>query len=246
MEQNNISLGERIAGLVVMAGLLIPLWLICYLAYANIMMIYTGLTDPSTFNHGLGVHIIIMIFLLGTACITIPLAALAITIWLSVTYQLATRSDLSPNAAISARISTLAEKIRLPKIARHNNRIPPELTREQQEHAAENIHTGEYYQSKLDILIAQVNNPALRERLLKMRILSTNMLDYLKSNPEKTALAHQFIDYYLKETCAFVDHYIELERSNLNTPEIAAAMENIKNTIDRFEEAYKQQFSKLM
>lgn len=250
MEQNKPSLSERIAGLMIMGLLLFPLWIICYIAYGNIMIIHAGIMDIYYNGDSLVISLIALMFLIGIACITVPLAGFGILLWVSIVYHLITQKDLSlgntGTTNIDSNINRLANKIHMPNIYHYYNRTVRILTREQQAHADENIQKGEDYQYTLKTLTRRIGDPALQRQLYKMQALSDNMLKYLKSNPEKVMLAHQFIDYYLKEAANFVNHYLELERSNLNTPEIATAKANIKNTLDKFDEAYKQQFSKLI
>lgn len=230
--------------------LLFPLWIICYIAYGNIMVIHAGIMDIYYNGDSLAISIIALMFLIGIACITVPLAALGIMLWLSIVYHLITKNDLpfsnTGTTNIDSNINRLATKIHMPNIYHYYNRTVRILTKEQQAHVDENIQKGENYQYTLNTLTRRIGDPALQRQLYKMQSLSDNMLKYLKSNPEKVILAHQFIDYYLKEATTFVNHYLELERSNLNTPEIIAAKANIKNTLDKFDEAYKQQFSKLI
>lgn len=250
MGQNKPSIGEKIAGLMIMGLLLFPLWIICYIAYGNIMIIHAGIMDIYYNGDSLVISLIALMFLIGIACITVPLAGFGILLWVSIVYHLITQKDLSlgntDTTNIDSNINRLANKIHMPNIYHYYNRTVRILTREQQAHADENIQKGEDYQYTLKTLTRRIGDPALQRQLYKMQALSDNMLKYLKSNPEKVMLAHQFIDYYLKEAANFVNHYLELERSNLNTPEIATAKANIKNTLDKFDEAYKQEFSKLI
>lgn len=261
MDQNKPSVSERIAALMIMTIFLLPLGILCYIAYGDIMIIYTRLTDASSFaDESLGTFIMTLIFFVGIGCITVPLSILGIVIWIIAVYQIITQKDLSFNndnptdisnnvdssININNSINTIANKIHIPKLSHYYNGTIHILTREQKAHADENINTGEDYQYKLKTLARNIGDPTLQRQLYKMEAISTNILKYLKSNPENASLANQFIDYYLKETVNFVNHYIELEKSNLNTSEIITTKNNIKNIINKFEGAYKNQFSKLI
>lgn len=250
MEENKLSIVEKVILLIVMMFLLLPLGIICYISYADIMIIYTGIVESFTTEKPIYTVIFGLIFCLGVGCIVIPVSFLGIGAWLISVYYIITQKDFTLDDAeggnTGSTLNRCINRVNIPELSNLYHGTIHILTREQQLRADEQINKGEDYQSKLNSLMRKINDHDLQIQLYHMQFMSDNMLKYLKSNPEKVTLARQFIDYYLAEVINFINYYIELENSNLNTPEIITAKNNIKETIKKFEEAYQQQFSKLV
>lgn len=94
--------------------------------------------------------------------------------------------------------------------------------------------------------IKNVKHPAIKANLITLQNISTNMLAYLGRNPEKIPLADKFINYYQDRTASLLKQYIELEASELQTPDIEKMKADLLCTLDGFQTAYKEQFAYLM
>lgn len=86
----------------------------------------------------------------------------------------------------------------------------------------------------------------LKEQLAKIQDIAYRMLQYLKKNPEKILLARRYVDYYQDRAVVMVNQYIEMEKLKLESDEVVSMKHRIKDMLDSFDEAYEEQFSKLL
>ena len=98
----------------------------------------------------------------------------------------------------------------------------------------------------LNEIIRQLSDKELTEQLEKMQAIAFKMLNYMKSHPEKIALADQFINYYQDRALSLSQQFLEFEEMNLNTPEINQLKAKTKITLESFDEAYEAQFSRMV
>lgn len=117
---------------------------------------------------------------------------------------------------------------------------------EQEIFAQENIEKAVNGYNAIKNVLEKIRDRELSMKLIKMQHTSRKMLEYLKEHPEKVSLATQFIDYYQEKTLVLAQHFAHLESTGLNTPDVVAAKQNIRNTLERFDEAYESQFSRLI
>lgn len=117
---------------------------------------------------------------------------------------------------------------------------------EQEIFAQENIDKAVNGYNAIKDVLEKIRDRELSMQLIKMQHISRKMLEYLKSHPEKVSLATQFIDYYQEKTLVLAQHFVNLESTGLNTPDVIAAKQNVKNTLSKFDDAYEVQFSRLI
>ena len=79
-----------------------------------------------------------------------------------------------------------------------------------------------------------------------MQGIANNFLTYLQQHPERMSLARRFVDYYQDRALLLVRKYQELEKTGLEAQEVQQAKEEIKQLLDNFDEAYEDQFSKVL
>lgn len=91
-----------------------------------------------------------------------------------------------------------------------------------------------------------VDDDELRKQLRKMQGIAKNFLTYLQQHPERMSLARRFVDYYQDRALLLVRKYQELEKTGLEAQEVQQAKEEIKQLLDNFDEAYEDQFSKVL
>ena len=92
----------------------------------------------------------------------------------------------------------------------------------------------------------RVQDNELRKQLRKMQGIANNFLTYLQQHPERMSLARRFVDYYQDRALLLVRKYQELEKTGLEAQEVQQAKEEIKQLLDNFDEAYEDQFSKVL
>lgn len=86
----------------------------------------------------------------------------------------------------------------------------------------------------------------LNQQLVKMQGIAANFLRYLQEHPEKVGLARRFVDYYQDRALLLLRKFKELEKTQLHTQEIEDTKQKIKDVLDSFDEAYEDQFSKVL
>lgn len=117
---------------------------------------------------------------------------------------------------------------------------------EQEIFAQENIEKAVDGYNAIKNILEKIRDRELSMQLIKMQHTSRKMLEYLKEHPEKVSLANQFINYYQEKTLVLAQHFSNLESTGLNTPDVIAAKQNIRNTLNKFDDAYEVQFSRLI
>ena len=91
-----------------------------------------------------------------------------------------------------------------------------------------------------------VDDDELRKQLRKMQGIAKNFLTYLQQHPERMSLARRFVDYYQDRALLLVRKYQELEKTGLESQEVQQSKWEIKQLLDKFDEAYEDQFSKVL
>ena len=91
-----------------------------------------------------------------------------------------------------------------------------------------------------------VDDDELRKQLRKMQGIAKNFLTYLQQHPERMSLARRFVDYYQDRALLLVRKYQELEKTGLEAQEVQQSKWEIKQLLDKFDEAYEDQFSQVL
>lgn len=94
--------------------------------------------------------------------------------------------------------------------------------------------------------IKRIRDESLRKQLRKMQGIAQNFLTYLQQHPERMSLSRRFVDYYQDRALLLVRKYEELENTGLEAQEVQQAKWEIKQLLDKFDEAYEDQFSKVL
>lgn len=92
----------------------------------------------------------------------------------------------------------------------------------------------------------KLQDEELKEQLAKIQDIAYRMLQYVKKNPEKILLARRFVDYYQDRAVVMVNQYIEMEKLKLESDEVVSMKHRVKDMLNSFDEAYEEQFSKLL
>lgn len=91
-----------------------------------------------------------------------------------------------------------------------------------------------------------LSDKELRKQVGKMQGIAKNFLTYLQSHPERISLARRFVDYYQDRAILLVQKYKELEQTGLDAAEVQQSKLQIKRLLNNFDEAYADQFSKVL
>ena len=92
----------------------------------------------------------------------------------------------------------------------------------------------------------ETNSPSLKGVLIQLQNTSHKMISYLEKHPQQIAAADKFINYYQESAVSLVKQYIELEKSGLDSPHATETKRNTLKTLRGFQQAYQEQFDKMM
>ena len=79
-----------------------------------------------------------------------------------------------------------------------------------------------------------------------MQQVASNLLDYLEKHPKAIPAARRFIDTYQDRAANLAEEYRELEKTGLDTEQVADTRANIKETLFSFDEAYEKEFERVL
>lgn len=91
-----------------------------------------------------------------------------------------------------------------------------------------------------------LSDKELRKQIGKMQGIAKNFLTYLQGHPERISLSRRFVDYYQDRAILLVQKYKELEQTGLDAAEVQQSKLQIKRLLNNFDEAYADQFSKVL
>ena len=91
-----------------------------------------------------------------------------------------------------------------------------------------------------------IRDGELREQLAVMQQVASNLLDYLEKHPKAIPTARRFIDTYQDRAANLAEEYRELEKTGLDTEQVADTRANIKETLFSFDEAYEKEFERVL
>ncbi len=94
--------------------------------------------------------------------------------------------------------------------------------------------------------MVKISDAQLHAQLQKMQQIARNFIYYLQKQPQKILLARRFIDYYQDRAVFLVKKYIALEETQLAAQEISDIKSRMKEALNQFDEAYTEQFTKVM
>lgn len=98
----------------------------------------------------------------------------------------------------------------------------------------------------LDREMKTLSDKELRKQIGKMQGIAKNFLTYLQGHPERISLSRRFVDYYQDRAILLVQKYKELEQTGLDAAEVQQSKLQIKRLLNNFDEAYADQFSKVL
>ncbi len=110
----------------------------------------------------------------------------------------------------------------------------------------------EYFQkavhdyNTLQHMYTQLDDLELQAQVQKMQGIASNFLYYLQKNPEKIGQARQFIDRYQHQAVLLLQKYQELTETGLTTEQVVQIKDNIKHTLQSFDEAYEAEFTAVL
>lgn len=90
-----------------------------------------------------------------------------------------------------------------------------------------------------------IDNEKLSAQIERIRVITSKILDYQKSHPEKAAQLHSFLSYYLPTTLKILRAYGQLEDQEVAGANITAAMHRIEGMMDKVVEGFEKQLDLL-
>lgn len=93
---------------------------------------------------------------------------------------------------------------------------------------------------------ADICQGTLKEECGELLRLARSILNYLREHPEKIPGARRYIDYYQETAANVLEHYTELRRTGLDTPETEKLLKQSEESIRTLRSAFQMQFEKLL
>ncbi len=90
-----------------------------------------------------------------------------------------------------------------------------------------------------------IANEKLSQQIDYIGIITSKILDYQKSHPDKSPQLHSFLSYYLPTTLKILHAYAQLEAQEISGENISSAMERIERMMDKVVEGFEKQLDLL-
>lgn len=104
---------------------------------------------------------------------------------------------------------------------------------------------GEDY-DRLCRAVDRIADPSLRSAGQELERIAGNIRDYLVQNPKKIPAARRYIDYYQETAANILEHYVQLQDTQLSTVETRELAKKTSGTVSVLKDAFALQFEKLM
>ena len=104
---------------------------------------------------------------------------------------------------------------------------------------------GEDY-DRLCRAVDRMPDPSLRSAGQELERIAGNIRDYLVQNPKKIPAARRYIDYYQETAANILEHYVQLQDTQLSTVETRELAKKTSETVSVLKDAFALQFEKLM
>ena len=86
----------------------------------------------------------------------------------------------------------------------------------------------------------------VREELERIRETAVKILDEIERDPADVKTARLFLSYYFTATIKVVKKYLELADRDAKSPEAAAALEKVENSLGVIRGAFDKQYTRLL
>ena len=100
--------------------------------------------------------------------------------------------------------------------------------------------------ANIQVAIESLNDRVLVSRARRLQLVAGKIIEYLQSHPQCISAANRFINYYQDRVAALIRQCVSLEATGINTPDSKKILQRTKNAMLGFEEAYQQQFAKII
>lgn len=107
------------------------------------------------------------------------------------------------------------------------------------------IEKGRGQLERLRALGAEVESPALRQRVEHLETLGGKIFQALEADATRLGRTRRFLSYYLPTTVSLLERYRTLERQQAPGENITSTMENIQEMLDKVELAFQKQLDNL-
>ena len=104
---------------------------------------------------------------------------------------------------------------------------------------------GEDY-DRLCRAVDRIADPSPRSAGQELERIAGNIRDYLVQNPKKIPAARRYIDYYQETAANILEHYVQLQDTQLSTVETRELAKKTSETVSVLKDAFALQFEKLM
>lgn len=99
--------------------------------------------------------------------------------------------------------------------------------------------------AELEAINETITDEKMSEQVDRIRDVTEKILNYQEKRPEKAALLHSFLSYYLPATLRILKTYGELEGQGVSGGNITGTMERIEGMMDQIVACFEKQLDRL-
>jgi 5-bromo-4-chloroindolyl phosphate hydrolysis protein len=111
---------------------------------------------------------------------------------------------------------------------------------------AQIIDQGRQELNNIKASAAKITDTGVKTKVLELCELIDKILANIAKEPRGIKTIRKFLSYYLDATAKIVQQYVELSESEIRTPEIAATLRKVENTLDLIQNVFTKQMAKLL
>jgi len=105
------------------------------------------------------------------------------------------------------------------------------------------LATGRGYVERLESL--KIQDLRINQQIGKLQSISRQIFEYVAKNPNQSRKITTFMNYYLPTSIKFLEQYAEFDAKETQGENIKVTMQNISDSLSKFEEAFTHQLDAL-
>ena len=102
---------------------------------------------------------------------------------------------------------------------------------------------GREYVERLESL--KIEDLQINQQIGKLQSISRQIFEYVAKNPNQSRKINSFMNYYLPTSIKFLEQYEEFDAKETRGENIQTTMQNISDSLTKFEEAFTNQLDAL-
>ena len=110
----------------------------------------------------------------------------------------------------------------------------------------ETIAIGKDRVAEIDRLLAKIQDPSVKAKVLEIREQVVKIFENFKNDPEDIKISRQFLSYYLDTTIKIIRKYIDLSSQKVISPELKESLKRVDELLVSIIDAFQKHHDKLI